>query len=162
MSIIRKPIILDKNTIALIQVFKRGDSLADLWIHDIEKHEEEEWMLYLDSARQFLDQLENNWTPRFLMELMKACYERLYRADQRDIERKVFENPQQADRSYRSIVELIGYANQISKSNPINELLDSIIEWAGEDPTVTEMNYNIPDFVSLAKSIKESLEKKNI
>lgn len=72
----RKPIILNEHTIALITLFKRRrDSLDDCWSYESVL----EWY-YRDkdsAARQFVEQLEDHWTPAFMMALREQITAKL-------------------------------------------------------------------------------------
>ena len=63
----RKPIVLSKNDIALIQIFHKSDDLLDVSIGALDKFMDEEDVH--DAAKQFIDQLEGRWTPRFMKAL---------------------------------------------------------------------------------------------
>ena len=63
----RKPIVLSKNDIALIQIFHKSDDLLDISIGALDRFMEEEDVH--DAAKQFISQLENKWTPRFMKAL---------------------------------------------------------------------------------------------
>ena len=63
----RKPIVLSKNDIALIQIFHKSDDLLDISIGALDNFINEEDVH--DAAKQFISQLENKWTPRFMKAL---------------------------------------------------------------------------------------------
>ena len=63
----RKPIVLSKNDIALIQIFHKSDDLLDMSIGALDRFINEEDVH--DAAKQFISQLENKWTPRFMKAL---------------------------------------------------------------------------------------------
>lgn len=66
-NIIRTPIQLDKNTLAIIHIFERKDHLEDIWMFDSDKYEEELWRNFDQSAKQFIDQIIDKVSPHFLM-----------------------------------------------------------------------------------------------
>ena len=63
----RKPIVLSKNDIALIQIFHKSDDLLDIsigaWDNFVEKEAAK------DAAKQFISQLKGKATPRFMKAL---------------------------------------------------------------------------------------------
>ena len=63
----RKPILLSKNDIALIQIFHKSDDLLDISIGAWDNFAYKETAQ--DAAKQFISQLEGRWTPRFLKAL---------------------------------------------------------------------------------------------
>ena len=63
----RKPIVLSKNNIALIQIFHKSDDLLDISIGAMDRFIEEETMN--DAAKQFISQLKGKWTPQFMRAL---------------------------------------------------------------------------------------------
>lgn len=65
----RKPIYLHKNAVALITIFKRYDNIEDLWITDYPEYDENTKDVCKEAAKQFIEQLENQWTQRFLTAL---------------------------------------------------------------------------------------------
>lgn len=65
----RRPIVLNDDTIAVIHVFKRYQSLDDIWMWYDEKLEEENYSLTEESARQFMIQLEGEYSVKFLKSL---------------------------------------------------------------------------------------------
>lgn len=65
----RKPIILGKNAIALIQIFEKDDNLLDISIGALENFMNAEDVK--DSAKQFVEQIKDVSSPRFLRELAK-------------------------------------------------------------------------------------------
>jgi len=65
----RKPIVLSKNNIALIQIFHKSDELLDVSIGAMGRFIEEEDVG--DAAKQFVSQLKGAWTPRFMKALKK-------------------------------------------------------------------------------------------
>jgi len=65
----RKPIVLSKNSIALIQIFHKTDDLLDISIGAMDRFMRKEDVE--DAAKQFISQLKGAWTPRFMMALKK-------------------------------------------------------------------------------------------
>jgi len=65
----RKPIVLSKNDVALIQIFHKSDDLLDISIGALDGFMERESVE--DAAKQFISQLKGTWTPRFLRALKK-------------------------------------------------------------------------------------------
>jgi len=65
----RKPIVLSKNSIALIQIFHKSDDLLDVSIGALDRFIEQE--VVADAAKQFIFQLKDAWTPQFMMALKK-------------------------------------------------------------------------------------------
>jgi len=65
------PIILNKNAVAVIHIFKREDSLSDIWLFDsdeIQAQVRNDWEL---AAKSFVEQLEQNWSISFMKALKK-------------------------------------------------------------------------------------------
>ena len=69
----RHPIVINKNAIALIQIFTRQDSWEDIpFLEDLDdRFEYEEY--YKNMAKQFIDQLEGKYCVAFLDALKKEC-----------------------------------------------------------------------------------------
>lgn len=65
-EIIRKPILLNSDTVAVLHIFIRPNHLGDMWFADIEQHEEERHGLYEKAADQFIDQLEDTCNMAFM------------------------------------------------------------------------------------------------
>lgn len=65
----RKPIVLSKNNIALIQIFHKSDEMLDVSIGAMDRFIEHEAVE--DAAKQFVFQLKDAWTPRFMRALKK-------------------------------------------------------------------------------------------
>lgn len=72
----RKPIVLSKNNIALIQIFHKSDDLLDISIGAMDRFMEKETVE--NAAKQFVDQLKGTWTPRFMKALKKEIEELLH------------------------------------------------------------------------------------
>ncbi|HSC55785.1 MAG TPA: hypothetical protein VLC51_01205 [Nitrospira sp.] len=81
MDVSRKPIILSEHTVALITLFKKGtDNLEDCWSFDAVLewyHKDKD-----SAARQFVEQLEDHWTPAFMMALRREITRKLREHDQ--------------------------------------------------------------------------------
>ena len=77
MKVDRFPIILNDHSVMVIHMFTRTDYLEDLWMSDFMDTISQQ----SDSAKQFLSQLDDHWTPHFLIELRKAITERLQEHD---------------------------------------------------------------------------------
>lgn len=73
-SIRREPIILDKNTMAVIHIFHKYDDIEDIWMQDIYKYVDEEYEQYQKSAEQFVAQLKDHWTVSFMKNLIKESF----------------------------------------------------------------------------------------
>jgi len=78
----RKPIVLNHQTIMMIQMFKRRDNvLEDLWIDDY-ICEQESFQDNTDiAAEQFFKQLEGEECGAFVMALIKECFKSLKEHD---------------------------------------------------------------------------------
>jgi len=62
-----KPILLDKNTVAVIHIFERTDTFDDIFYEtdrNIDKHD-----TYINAAKEFINQLDDHWCISFLREL---------------------------------------------------------------------------------------------
>ena len=77
----RKPIVLSKNNIALIQIFHKSDDLLDVSIGALDRFMEQEDVA--DAAKQFVSQLKDEWTPRFMKALKKEIENALEKIDLR-------------------------------------------------------------------------------
>jgi hypothetical protein len=73
----RIPIYLNKHTVALIQVFTRCEQLEDLWVTDYPEYDEDPDTVAKKAAEQFIGQLQDHWTPRFLEALQDEIRIRL-------------------------------------------------------------------------------------
>lgn len=82
MVVRRKPIMLNEHTVALISLFTKGtDNLDDCWSYDavIEWYHQDK-----DSAaRQFVEQLEDHWSPAFMMALRDQITAKLAEHDKK-------------------------------------------------------------------------------
>jgi len=77
----RTPIVLSKNAVALILIFRKSDALLDVSIGALDHFMEQEDVQ--DAAKQFIAQLQDTWTPRFLEALKEeidAVLEKRHRA----------------------------------------------------------------------------------
>lgn len=62
----RTPIVLNKNSVALLHIFTRNDLLDDMWTIDIG---DDYYEIIKNSAKQFINQLEGQECDLFLEEL---------------------------------------------------------------------------------------------
>ena len=71
---IRKPIVLSKNTVAWIQIFKKHDDIEDVmygvWDEENGYDGSELWK---KAAKEFISQLKNQSSPSFLKALIEEC-----------------------------------------------------------------------------------------
>ena len=70
----RYPIILSKNTAIVVHVYTRHDRICDMWMYD------DDMPHFCDNevaAQQLIDQLDEHWTPAFLIALRKKITETL-------------------------------------------------------------------------------------
>jgi len=74
----RFPIILNNHAIAVIHIFTRHDCLEDLWMSDCFHGN---IGIQEQAAQQMIDQLQDWWTPAFLMELRRAITKELKKHD---------------------------------------------------------------------------------
>ena len=65
----RQPIIISNDTIALITLFTNHSYLQDCWTYDYLHNIDHDQATF--AAMQFVDQLEDQWTPAFMMALRK-------------------------------------------------------------------------------------------
>lgn len=63
----RKPIVLNKNNVALILIYHKSDNLLDVSLGALDSFISEETAE--SAAREFISQLEGSWTPRFMRAL---------------------------------------------------------------------------------------------
>ena len=73
----RFPIQLNNHTIALIHLFHKHDCLADLWVSNCEHYSEKSINAQSEAAQQLIAQLEDHWTPQFLMALREEINKKL-------------------------------------------------------------------------------------
>lgn len=71
----RKFIQLNRDVVMMLHLFKKDSahSWEDAWLHDFEQVEEADYRLYEEAAKQFINQLEGNWSVAFLTALRNAC-----------------------------------------------------------------------------------------
>lgn len=62
----RAPIAINEHTLVLLRVFKAKNHLEDCWTYDERDFRREPWGSEEESARQLIDQLENEWNIKFL------------------------------------------------------------------------------------------------
>jgi hypothetical protein len=66
----RHPIVLNTQTIMLIQMFHRSENvLEDLWVTNVDGYEEVARGQFKESAKQLIEQLEGNCAPAFFIAL---------------------------------------------------------------------------------------------
>jgi hypothetical protein len=75
--LIRKPIYLNKNAVALINVFTRPDKIEDFWIMDFSGYPEDHKKVAEEAAEQFMEQLDGQYNELFLRALKKEINKRL-------------------------------------------------------------------------------------
>lgn len=111
----RFPIQIAPDTIALLQLFHRPSChLEDLCVFpDCIKMEEERLKIPETAAKQFISQLEDHWTPAFLMALRDEIDKELLEHDKqygtkfsKIPVKKAIEILEQHIRSYQSMIEL--------------------------------------------------------
>lgn len=75
----RKFIQLSRDMCMLIHLFEKDSnhSWEDVWLHDFEGVYEKDFLLYKESAKQFIDQLEGNCCRAFLEALRDECNYRI-------------------------------------------------------------------------------------
>jgi len=79
----RKPIILNHDTIVLLQIFKRRDYITeDMWIQDYIDEERSFKDDAQEAAKQFIEQLEGENNGAFMMALARECFRDLQEHDQ--------------------------------------------------------------------------------
>lgn len=64
------PIYLNRDTVAVIQIYRRVHKTLDLWISDFDDYKFDDQEVYEQAARQFINHLEEYWTPGFMTALM--------------------------------------------------------------------------------------------
>jgi len=70
----RAPIVLNKNTVALIHIFEKYDDLEDMWMHDLDKYMIENYEEHEKAAKQFISQLEGHYCVLFMENLIKEAF----------------------------------------------------------------------------------------
>jgi len=73
----RKPIYLNKNAVALITVFTRPDHIEDMWTTDYPIYNEDYKKVAAEAAKEFMEQLDEQYNELFLRALKKEINERL-------------------------------------------------------------------------------------
>lgn len=79
-KITRAPIMIGRHTVVVMHVFTRMDHLEDVWMDEVEPYYKEQQNLYKSAAKQFIDQLEDNWCVAFLEALQKEIEQELKKA----------------------------------------------------------------------------------
>lgn len=75
----RLPIFINNHTVAVLNLYQRHDCLEDMWKADCFHHD---GIVEANrDARQFVDQMEEYWTPAFLMALRDEITARLREHD---------------------------------------------------------------------------------
>jgi hypothetical protein len=62
----RTPILINNHAVALLHIFTRYDHLEDLWTVDADGLDKEKWEMYDEAAKQFVEQLEDQWCIKFM------------------------------------------------------------------------------------------------
>ena len=70
-DITREPILLNHNTIALLQIFHKTDDIEDMWAWWMEKLQIEHYEVHEKAAKQFVSQLKEHWCIAFMESLKK-------------------------------------------------------------------------------------------
>ena len=73
----RKPIYLDRHSVALITVYTRPDEIEDIWVTDYPAYDNDHEQMAKEAAEQFIEQLQGRWTPLFLKALQAEIEKRL-------------------------------------------------------------------------------------
>ena len=81
----RKPILLDKNTIAFLQIFHKTDDIEMLYLYDIIDNYMAEHNInsFEESAKEFIEQFDEHYCAIFLQELVIACLNKLQKNDKK-------------------------------------------------------------------------------
>ena len=68
----RRPIQLNSNTIAVIQLFHKDSEnfFDDMWMTDSDNYMIDSIQMHKKAAKQFISQLKGHWTPHFMESLM--------------------------------------------------------------------------------------------
>jgi len=67
----RNPILLNRHTVALIQIFTRTDGLEDIFFSDYDRKSQSD--ISKEAAREFVSQLKGQWCLGFLKALRDEC-----------------------------------------------------------------------------------------
>ena len=76
----RKPIILSRHAVALIQIYKKTDDLEDIIFEDYLKREQDIGDIWENAAEQFISQLKKQCSPHFFRAL-KAKIEEILQGE---------------------------------------------------------------------------------
>lgn len=89
----RKFIQLNRDDVMLIHLFSKDieHSFEDIWLHDLTGVYEKDALLFKESAKQLIDQLEGHWCRAFLEALRDECNKRI-EEDLRFVNSKVKQN----------------------------------------------------------------------
>ncbi len=99
----RKPIVLNHQTIMMLQLFKRRDQIIeDFWIDDYIREERSHRDDCESAAKQFFKQLEGEECGAFVMALLKECFKSLKEHDEFAGTKWVIENLQELRELYES------------------------------------------------------------
>ena len=82
----RKPILLSKNTCAVIWMYRRSDEFEDMAAMD----NYDGAKIWEDAAKQFVSQLKRKWSVNFLKALIKECEKELDTLPQKKNVRKAW------------------------------------------------------------------------
>jgi hypothetical protein len=78
----RHPVVLNHQTMMLIQLFFRTENVfEDLWVNDVDGYEEVMRGQFEESAKQLIEQLEGHCAPAFFIALKKRITEMLKEHD---------------------------------------------------------------------------------
>jgi len=73
----RQPIQLNNHAVAVIHIFNRTDYLEDIWMSEVDEYTEDSCNQHELAAKQFVEQLEDWWTPKFMKALKNEIEIRL-------------------------------------------------------------------------------------
>jgi hypothetical protein len=80
----RYPIQLNSDTIVMLHLFHRKNHIEDIcWSSECTMSMNKDLESHTKAAEQFINQLEDHWTPLFMMELRDRINERLKRDDKK-------------------------------------------------------------------------------
>lgn len=77
----RTPIVLNKNTIAMLHIFTKLDNLEDMFFQDFEPYIEENYQQHKKAANELMNQLEDHYCTAFLEALIVECLDRIKNSD---------------------------------------------------------------------------------
>ena len=66
---IQRPIRLNHNTVILMHLFSRDSELIEMWLHDEEDYQKDNYESDRYAAKQFIEQLQGEWNMRFMIAL---------------------------------------------------------------------------------------------